>query len=43
MPPEVTNPQERSLILEQVVERMQQNPIPADAPPLTRELLHEHG
>jgi predicted DNA-binding antitoxin AbrB/MazE fold protein len=43
VPPEVTDPQERSRVLEQVIQRMQQNPIPPDAPPLARELLHERG
>jgi len=41
IPPSVTDPQERARIRKRVVERMRQNPIPADAPRLTREQLHE--
>ncbi len=41
LPPEVTEPEERARILARLVDRMQQNPIPAEAPPLTRESLHE--
>jgi hypothetical protein len=40
LPPEVTEPEERMRILTEMVDRMQQNPIPAEAPPLTREFLH---
>jgi predicted DNA-binding antitoxin AbrB/MazE fold protein len=40
-PPEVEEPEERERALRMVVERMQHNPIPAGAPPLTREALHE--
>lgn len=39
--PEVREPKEQEHILRAVVERMQQNPIPAGVPPLTRESLHE--
>jgi predicted DNA-binding antitoxin AbrB/MazE fold protein len=41
IPPSVTDPQERARIRKRVVERMRQNPIPADAPRFTREQLHE--
>jgi predicted DNA-binding antitoxin AbrB/MazE fold protein len=41
LPPEVTDPVERERILEALIERMKENPIPPDAPPLTRETLHE--
>lgn len=39
--PEVREPKEQKHILKAIVERMRQNPIPAGAPPLTRESLHE--
>jgi hypothetical protein len=42
-PPEVKEPEERERVLRATVQRMQQNPIPAEAPPLTREALHERG
>jgi predicted DNA-binding antitoxin AbrB/MazE fold protein len=42
IPPRVTDPEERKRLLEQLVERMRANPIPADAPRrFTREELHE--
>ena len=41
--PEITNPDEKARILKQVTQRMQQNPIPANAPSLTREELHERS
>ncbi len=41
LPPEVTDPEERARIMEEIIDRMQNNPIPSDAPPLNRELLHE--
>jgi len=31
----------KKLLLKSIVERMQQNPIPLDAPHFTRDLLHE--
>jgi predicted DNA-binding antitoxin AbrB/MazE fold protein len=31
----------KQLLLKSIVERMQQNPIPLDAPHFTRDLLHE--
>jgi predicted DNA-binding antitoxin AbrB/MazE fold protein len=39
--PEVKEAEERQHILRMVVERMRQNPLPVDAPGLTREALHE--
>ena len=39
--PEVTDPKKKSELLERVTDRMRQNPIPAGAPRLTREALHE--
>ena len=39
--PEVSDQEERKRILSAMVERMQQNPIPADAPHFSREELHE--
>jgi predicted DNA-binding antitoxin AbrB/MazE fold protein len=41
LPPEVKGSEEKERILRMAVERMQQNPIPARAPRLTREALHE--
>jgi predicted DNA-binding antitoxin AbrB/MazE fold protein len=41
LPPEVKEIEEKKRILKIVIERMQQNPIPARAPRLTREALHE--
>jgi len=41
LPPAVTDPAERSRILRQVTERMQQNPIAAEALRYTRDELHE--
>jgi hypothetical protein len=38
--PEVKDVSERASLLKQIVERMQSNPIPAEAPYLTREDLH---
>lgn len=39
--PPVSDPAAKQEFLHALVERMQQNPIPADAPHLTREDLHE--
>lgn len=39
--PAVTDPAQRARILKEVVARMRNNPIPEDAPRLTRESLHE--
>ncbi len=41
IPASVTDAQERTRIRKRVVERMRQNPIPADAPRFSREQLHE--
>jgi len=41
--PEVRESKEQARILKTVVRRMQKNPIPADAPRLTREALHERS
>lgn len=38
---EVTDPEEKKRILKEVVEMMQKNPIPMDAPRFTRDELHE--
>jgi predicted DNA-binding antitoxin AbrB/MazE fold protein len=43
VPPSVADPQERARIRKRLVERMRQNPIPADAPRFTREQLHERS
>ncbi len=41
LPPEVKETEAQRHILKMVVERMRQNPLPANAPCLTREALHE--
>jgi predicted DNA-binding antitoxin AbrB/MazE fold protein len=41
LPPEMKETAERKHILRMVIERMQHNPLPVDAPRLTREALHE--
>jgi predicted DNA-binding antitoxin AbrB/MazE fold protein len=41
LPPEVKETGAQQHILKVVVERMRQNALPADAPRLTREALHE--
>jgi predicted DNA-binding antitoxin AbrB/MazE fold protein len=41
--PEVTDPRERDQILREMIERMRQNPLPARAPSLTKDALHERG
>ncbi len=41
IPPEITDPAERARMIEEIVRRMQANPIPPDAPYFTREELHE--
>lgn len=41
LPPEESDPQKRAEIAKALVERMRQNPIPADAPRFTRDELHE--
>ena len=42
-PPKVTDPVERARLLKELVERMQNNPIPPDAPRYTRDELHERS
>jgi hypothetical protein len=39
--PEVTDRRQQLELLRQITERMQQNPLPLEASPLTREALHE--
>jgi predicted DNA-binding antitoxin AbrB/MazE fold protein len=42
IPPNVTDPEERKRIMDELVKNMRSNPIPADAPRrFTREELHE--
>lgn len=41
IPPSITDPEERARRLKALVERMENNPIPADAPRYTRDELHE--
>jgi hypothetical protein len=41
IPPEITDPEQRTRFIEEIVRSMQSNPIPADAPRFTREELHE--
>lgn len=41
IPPKIADIDARKKFLKRLVERMQKNPIPADAPQLTREMLHE--
>jgi len=41
VPPEITDPEERRRFMKTLIERMRQNPIPADAPHFTRDELHE--
>jgi len=41
LPPSVTEPKERQRVLKRVTERMQDNPLPAGAPHLSRDVLHE--
>lgn len=41
LPPAVKDPEERKRILKAMIERMKQNPIPADAPRFSRDELHE--
>ncbi len=39
--PPISDSEKKQQFLRSLMERMQQNPIPADAPRLTREMLHE--
>ena len=41
LPPEITDHEERTRVLQRVSQRMKQNPLPAEAPRFTREELHE--
>lgn len=42
MPPRITDPEERERIMEELIQNMRANPIPAEAPRrFTREELHE--
>ena len=41
VPPTVTDAEQRCRILRQVTDRMRRNPLPADAPKLSRDQLHE--
>lgn len=41
MPPEITDPEERQKIVDELLADMAGNPWPADAPRFTREELHE--
>jgi predicted DNA-binding antitoxin AbrB/MazE fold protein len=42
LPPAVTDPEERKRLLEELIQNMRDNPIPANAPArFTREELHE--
>ena len=41
IPPAISDPEERARVLRGIAQRMRENPIPAGAPRLTREQLHE--
>ncbi len=41
--PPLMSPEERARVLQTVIERMQDNPIPSAAPRLTRETFYERG
>jgi predicted DNA-binding antitoxin AbrB/MazE fold protein len=41
IPPKISDANARQIFLKSLVERMQQNPIPPNAPQFTREILHE--
>jgi predicted DNA-binding antitoxin AbrB/MazE fold protein len=41
LPPEVTDPEDRRRIMNELIQNMLDNPIPANAPRFTREELHE--
>ena len=41
IPPAITDPAERAKAMEELVARMKANPLPADAPKLTRDQMHE--
>lgn len=40
-PPKIADIATRQKFLKRLVERMQKNPIPSDAPRITRDMLHE--
>ena len=39
--PSITDPEQRTRVLQQITERMKRNPIPAEAPRFSRDELHE--
>jgi predicted DNA-binding antitoxin AbrB/MazE fold protein len=41
IPPKVTDPEERRRLMDELIQNMLDNPIPENAPRLTREELHE--
>lgn len=41
VPSPISDPETKQQFLKSLVERMQQNPIPLNAPQFTREMLHE--
>jgi AF2212-like protein len=41
LPPAITDPAQRAKAMEELVARMKANPLPAGAPKLTRDQLHE--
>ena len=41
LPPGEPDPEKRKRIMKELIERMKQNPIPADAPRFTRDEMHE--
>ena len=41
MSPPISDPETKQRFLKSLIERMQQNPIPLNAPRFTREMLHE--
>jgi predicted DNA-binding antitoxin AbrB/MazE fold protein len=41
IPPKVTDSEERRRLMDELIQNMLDNPIPEDAPRLTREELHE--
>jgi predicted DNA-binding antitoxin AbrB/MazE fold protein len=42
VPPTISDAAAKQRFLKSLIERMQQNPIPLNAPRFTREMLHEH-
>jgi predicted DNA-binding antitoxin AbrB/MazE fold protein len=41
IPPKITDPEERKRLMNELIQNMLDNPIPENAPRLTREELHE--